>query len=137
MSSCICIKLFDEANNKLLYYCPVSPFFSPFSIVCICTQDTIFGINRRVLRYIVHINCSLNHKKRVEVANNAAINYYCCKEDNKTRKRSFSWFITQVFSSPFIFTFFRVLSLCIYVFGYCSLFYNRERFLIKRRLLGR
>ena len=53
-----------KLTTNYFYYCPVSPFFSPFSIVCICTQDTIFGINRRVLRYIVHINCSLNHKKR-------------------------------------------------------------------------
>ena len=84
---------------------------------------------------VFYVKCSLNHKKGVEVANNAAINYYCCKEDNKTRKGSFSWFITQVFSSPSIFTFFRVsLYIC---FWLLLLLYNRKRFLIKRRLLGR
>ena len=121
-----------KLTTNYFYYCPVSPFFSPFSIVCICTQDTIFGINRRVLRYIVHINCSLNHKKRSRgrkyCGNKVTI---VVRKTIKPEKRIV--FVIHILGSFFPFDiYFLSFSLPNISSPYYP-FYNRKRCLIRRK----
>ena len=132
MSSYRCIKLLRWRNHY--DHCPV--FLHRTVFYCICAYDTIFGINGSLLLVLVYINCSLKPHERIggrKYCGNKL--HYCYSEDTKTKEGSFSWCISPRLSLPHDIHFlFCSLRMC---FRLYYSFYNRKRFLIKRRTLVR